>query len=207
MSAFKDVFCEAESKAMDFLVSKYAFRVANKEVIDKTGTMNVVGIITYVETLPANKSSNDERFVTLSVAPLRLELDLDFGIGNRKNFFTIYELHRLAGDGSFPQRQHDLYEAMHDTAQLLAEFKRLTDVFQNCGHRFFAGDKSLWDDLKQQRLSETQTRTDILASRNAEKAFKAKLWEKAASFLEPRENRLNEIDAARLKYARKQLRK
>lgn len=206
MSAFNNIFCEAEQKAMEFLVSKHGFRPMDRKVFDDNGSQYVGGIVTYVETLPPNETQNQERFVTLSVAPLRLELDLDIGIGkDKRQFYTIYELHQLEQGGEFPHRQHNLYEAINNTNQLLAEFEILTKVLQNFGSRFFAGDKSLWDDLRKQRLSQAQTRNDFNASRDAEKAFKMKQWKKVIGFLENQEPRLTKVDIARLQYARKQL--
>lgn len=199
---FTDIFYEAERNAMAFLESEYSFREVERKVVDETGTQYVLGTATYAKA--SHESHELELFATLSVAPLRLELDLDIGIGeDRKKKYSIYELHRLERCGEFPRRQHNLYEAMHDAKQLQAEFEILTQVLRSCGSRFFTGDKTLWDELSRQRLSVAEAQNDIYASKDAEKAFTAKKWDKVISLLEPRESRLSKVDSAKLDYARK----
>ncbi len=202
MGIFTDVFVSAAREALRFLEDDHSFREVDKQVIEEKGTQCVLGAITYAEP----SSQNQPRFVSLGVAPLRLELDLDIGIGeDRKEFYTIRELHQLEGSGEFLSRHHDLYDAMHDREKLLSEFQRLTAVLQSCGKRFFAGDLSLWDDLRIQRCAEAQAREDRRASLEAEAAFKAQRWEHTVELLEKREPRLSKLDASRLQYARKQL--
>jgi hypothetical protein len=202
MAVFTDIFVEAAREALEFLKADHSFREVDRQVVEENGTQWVFGTITYVE----SSSQSPSRFVTLSVAPLRLELDLNVGIGeDRTEFYTIHELHQLEGRGEFPGRQHDLYDAMHDREKLLAEFKRLTTVLRSCGSRFFAGDVSLWDDLREQRSGEAQARDDRKASLDAEAAFKAHQWNRIVKLLENREFRLSKLDASRLRYARKQL--
>ncbi|NVN92484.1 MAG: hypothetical protein HXX11_18060 [Desulfuromonadales bacterium] len=197
---FSEIFYEAERNAMSFMESEYSFRSVDRRVVDEW----VFGTATYAEAPTLNKPRDLELFVTLSVAPLRLELDLYIGVGeNKKTNYSIYELYRLERVGDFPRRQHNLYEAMHDVQQLQAEFENLTQVLRDCGSRFFAGDKLLWDDLSKQRLSLTKAQDDIRASRNAEKAFTAKQWDQVIILLEPRESRLSKVDTAKLTYARK----
>lgn len=205
---FADVFNEAEKNAMSFLSSEYSFCVVDRRVYDERGTQYVLGVVTYAEPASSNKPSNLVRFVTLSVAPLRLELDLDIGIGeDRKARHSIYELHSLEKGGEFPRRQHNLYEAMHDVGQLQAEFEILAQVLRSCGSRFFAQDMLLWEDLRRQRLSAAQNQEDASSSLEAEKAFRAKRWEEVIKLLGGREPRLGKVAAAKLSYARKQHRK
>lgn len=205
MSTFADAFREAEQRAMSFLVSEHGFRAVGREV-KETGSQFDAGRATYVEALPRNASRSEGRFVELSIAPLRLELDLDLGIGeDRRERYTIYELHRFECGGAFPPRQHDLYEAMHNVEQLSDEFMRLGDVLRRCGCRFFSGDRTLWDDLRNQRLSDAQTAGDIRAFSDAARAFKTAQWEKVVALLKPRERRLGKLEAMRLSYAKKRL--
>jgi hypothetical protein len=202
MGIFRDVFPEAAREAMHFLEVTYAFREVEMRVIGEDGATQVLGSVTYAD----SSAQDSARFVTLSVAPLRLELDLDVGIGgDRREFYTVYELHQLEGRGQFPSRQHDLYKAIHDRQQLLYEFEILTTVLRTCGSRFFAGEISLWEDLRKQRSLEAQTRDDQRASQDAETAFKAHNWQRVVALLERRESRLTKLDSSRLRYARKQL--
>lgn len=90
MGTFTDVFVEAARKAMGFLEADYSFREVDRRVIEGKGTQHVLGTVTYAESFPSQEPCNSPRFVTLSVAPLRLELDLDVGIGeDRREFYTI----------------------------------------------------------------------------------------------------------------------
>ena len=186
---------------MGFLEAEYSFRELDTRVIDD-GTQSMLGTVTYAEPV----SQNPPRFVRLSVAPIRLELDLDVGIGtDRREYYAIYELHQLEVGGEFPGRQHDLLKAIHNREQLLHEFNRLTAVLRSCGSRFFAGDISLWEDLKRQRSAKAQAANDQQASLDAEAAFKAQRWQDVVNLLEDRESRLSKLDSSRLRYARKQL--
>lgn len=207
-TTFMNAFNEAERNSMGFLKSEYAFHVVNRKVIDEAGTQYVFGTVTYAEASSLDGPSSLERFVTLSIAPLRLELDLDIGIGeDRKNAYSIYELHSLEQNEEFPKRQHNLYEAMYDAKQLQAVFEVLAQALRSCGGRFFAGDMSLWEDLSRQRFLDAQSQEDAHASREAKKAFSEKQWKKVIKLLEPGESRLDEADVAKLNYARKQKKK
>ncbi len=204
MSAFPIAFAEAEAKAMHFLVADHGFRPQEREAVETSGTQAVFASVTYVEARPTSQSH--ERFVRLSMAPLRLELDLDIGFGrDRKQYFTIHELHQLIGSGALPPRTHDMHQAMHDSAQLAEEFEVLAAVLRDAGARFFSGDPSLWEDLRKQRLTWAKSRDDMEASKRAEGAFKAKEWRRVVDLLSPIEETLGRTDAARLRYARKQL--
>ena len=203
-NTFTDIFFEAERKAMAFLTSEYSFIVSDRRVIGGEKSQYIFGTATYAESKLLNKTNYLGRFVRLSVAPLRLELDLYIGAGDDRNdVYSICELHNIIHGGEFPRRQHNLYEAMHDVSQLQAEFEILTQVLRTCGSRFFAGDKSLWEELKKHRIAVAQRQEDIYASREAEKAFKSKQWDVVVSLLTPRECRLSNVDAAKLSYARK----
>lgn len=196
---FSDVFYEAERNAMAFLEDEFSFCKVERKVVDETGTQYVFGIATYSKAITSETQQNLKVFVTLTVAPLRLELDLDIGLEeDSKTKYSIYELHSLEQGGEFPRRQHKLYEAMHDVQQLQAEFEILTQALRACGGRFFAGDKSLWDDLRKQRLTAIDTQDYIYVSHDAEKAFTAKQWDKVINLLEPRESKLSKVDAADL---------
>ena len=189
---------------MHFLVAEHGFRSQEHDAVETVGTQAAFASVTYVETRPISQSH--ERFVRLSMAPLRLELDLDIGLGrNRTQFFTIYELHQLIGSGEFPHRSHDMYEAMHNSTQLAEEFEVLAAVLRATGARFFSGDTSLWDDLRNQRARWARDRMEIETSKQAEAAFKAKEWRRVLDILSPIEPSLGRIDAARLRYVRKQL--
>jgi hypothetical protein len=201
MQDFKDVFLQAEQQAFQFLKAEHGFKMIDQKIEEAKGTMTVFGAVTY------GKSSFLEfgkgRFVTLSTAPLRLELDLDIGVGQER--YSIYELHSLESDGQFPERTHDLYQAMHDAEQLLSEFRRLASILQACGERFFANDRTLWTDLKNQRALAAQRHEFIRMNSDAEKAFKDKNWQKVVDILESHHADLNELASARLKYAHKQI--
>ena len=187
------------------MTSDHAFRLVDKQIVDD-GTSLTLGAVSYAETLPSNEPNDSKRFVTLSIAPARLELDLDIGLSDyRDSRYSIYELHHFMVGGDFPPRTHNLSEAVRDVGQLLAEFERLTTILRTCGDRFFEGDPSLWDDLRLERFRLSQIQQGSYVLRDAEKAFKAKKWEGVLSLLEPLSNRLGKVDAARLSYAKKQL--
>ncbi|RTL50147.1 MAG: hypothetical protein EKK46_13690 [Rhodocyclaceae bacterium] len=88
MSTFPAAFAKAERKAMLFLVAEHGFHSQEHDAVETVGTQAVFASVAYVETRPISQSH--ERFVQLSMTPLRLELDLDIGFGREKTqFFTI----------------------------------------------------------------------------------------------------------------------
>ena len=163
------------------------------------GSQWIGGSAHYVEVTPANEF--EARFIHLSTAPLRLELDLDFGIG--EELFSVYELHRLEGKEPFPERKNDLYDAAFDKNILASEFKRLVTTLIGCGERFLSKDCSLWDELQIQRDLRDQKTENHKAYRIAEKAFNNKDWEKVISVLEGRKKSLSKLNLGRLNYAKK----
>lgn len=195
MQDFKTVFLQAEQKAFQFLKIEHDFKLVDQNIEEVKGTMAVFGAVTYRD--------NKGYCVTISTAPLRLELDLD--ISFEKERYSIYEFHSLEGGSPFPGRTHDLYQAMHDAEQLSSEFERLAAALRTSGQRFFAHDKTLWNDLRNQRDLAAQKQESLQINNNAEKAFKDKNWQKVIDILELHQDNLNELASARLKYARKQI--
>lgn len=204
MSNFEAVYLEAE-KALDFLKSEHHFVVSDRKINDPDASTQFVG--GYTKFIDSSTKGNFERFVTLSTAPLRLEMDLDIGFNEsgKEEFYTIFELHRLESAAQFPARQHNLYDTIKDAQQLRAEFEILSNVLKQCGARFFANDKSLWDDLRKQRALISQTHQDEQMHLDAEKAFKEKNWQKVINLLKGNEARLGELDRTRFNYALKQM--
>ena len=204
MSNFESVYLEAE-KALEFLKSEHHFVVSERKINDPDARTQFVG----GQTKFIDDSTKDDlkRFFTLSTAPLRLEMDLDIGFnesGNKESY-TIFELNLLESSSQFPARQHNLYDAIKGAQQLRAEFEILSNVLKQCGSRFFANDRSLWDDLKKQRASISQTHQDEKMHLDAEEAFKEKNWQKVIDLLKGNESRLGELDHTRLNYALKQM--
>ncbi len=142
--------------------------------------------------------------VSLSFAPLRLELSLDVSDG-RLNSFSVEELHSVDGDAPIPDRTHKLYESIHDPSAQYAEFARIASVLRASGSRFFAGDAGLWVDLNAQQHRRWQETEDRRAIVESEAAFRAKSWVQVVSLLEPRSSRLSGAAAARLALAKKRL--
>lgn len=202
MSTFRETFERVEHDIRP-LLEKYGFTLKEISITDENGNQWVGGSAHYVESGNWYSLSRKKRFIRLSTAPLRLELDLDVGIGD--SFYTIYELHELAGGGVFPERTHDLYKAMHDEGQLRAEFQRLVQVLKDCGERFFSNDPSLWTDLSNQRTRRTQERENKQISKDAEVAFKKQDWKTVVTLLGKKNHSLNKLDVGRLSYARKKL--
>lgn len=202
MHSFEVVYLEADNKALEFLTSEHSFIIQDRKVyVPKPETHEISAYTRYAE---LSTGRAPQRYVMLSIAPLRLELDLDVGYtdGMNSEEYSIQELYRLENGGEFPKRTHNLYEAMHDGQLLRHEFERLSSVFKECGRRFFANDKTLWDDLKSQRTSTLKAEETERAHLNAERAFQEKNWQKIIEILQPIENTLGEVDLKRLKYAR-----
>lgn len=147
MSAFEDVFYNAEEQAFRFLATEYGFRAVARQVDRVSSLHGVFGRAVYENGAISPRSG---RKVELYIAPLRLELALEVS-GHGYGPYTIEELHALDGEGLFPGREHGLYDAMHSPDELLAEFTRLAKVLRSAGSRFFADSSSVWDALQAQR--------------------------------------------------------
>lgn len=195
MQNFKGIFLQAEQRVFQFLKTEHKFKVVDLNIEEIKGTMAVFGAVTY--------GDDKGHFVTISVAPVRLELDLD--ISTKKECYSIYELHNLEGKGVFPERKHDLYQVMHDVEQLSNEFERLASVFRESGKRFFVHDRALWNDLRNQRILAIQKQEHTQMNIEVEKAFKDKNWQKVVDILELYQEDLSTFVSARLRYARKKI--
>ena len=149
MKTFRKTFEIAEANSR-YLLTEWGFTLSEISITEPTNRQYVFGSANFLEALPNSIISSSRKFIKLSVAPLRLELDLEFGRDNKT--YSIHELHNLDGISSFPERTHDLYEAMHDEIQLGAEFERLIKALIECGSRFKNQDETLWTNLINQRL-------------------------------------------------------
>jgi hypothetical protein len=196
---FEESFCACEEEAFGFLVGEHGFVRAAREV--RTG-IPLGGVHAQVAYRASETDPESEREVTLRIAPLRLELELEIAC-RAFGPCAIEELHALEGRAPFPQRMHGLYDAMHDPGQLLAEFVRLAGVLQSCGRRFFNDEPALWDDL----LAERERRGDAERTKatlaQAKEAFYARDWLAVVALLAPLEARLGRRASARLAYARR----
>lgn len=89
MSNFEAVYLEAE-KALDFLKTEYSFIVDDRKINDPNANTQFVG--GYTKFVDGSSKGEFKRFVTLSTAPLRLEMDLDIGFNEcgKEEFYTIF---------------------------------------------------------------------------------------------------------------------
>lgn len=203
MPTIEESFCEAEEKAMRFLVEDYGFRVVERSVTPE-GTNWVGGLVRYRSEGTGTARTPIGWTVSLSYAPARLELCLDISDG-QINHFSVEELNVVDGSAPVHRRAHSLYDSVHDTEALYAEFARLASVLRTSGARFFAGDLDLWADLQAQRERAWLDDEDRRAIAQSVSAFQSKNWGKVVSLLEPRVNRLSGAAAARLAFAKKRL--
>lgn len=151
----------------------------------------------------ARFESNDstKRFINISTAPLRLELDLDFG--KESNQYTIFELCELESCQDFPIRKHNLYESINDKDLMCDDFLQLVEYLLRYGNRFFKNDQKLWNELSQQREEHYKLSKDQTLTSDAEKAFKQQRWDEVIKILESVTQKLSKLNTARLKYAYK----
>jgi len=199
---FAESFGVAEQAAFAFLVSEHGFHLHEREVGRAGSERGVFGRVAYRSPASADGRS---RQVTLTIAPLQLELELELS-RTASSPCRIEDLHALAGRGSFPPRQHGLYDAMLEPAQLQAEFMRLAGVLRACGERFFEDDPWLWDDLgaRRARLDKDEEVRRTLAL--SKERFRAGEWEQVIELLAPLERRLGSTATARLAYAKRKVR-
>ena len=196
---FEESFFACEEEALRFLVDEHGFRLAAREVDRGTAPGAVHGHATY---RASEIDAESGREVVLSIAPLRLELDLRIA-STASGAYAIEELHALENSAPFPQRMHGLYDAMHDPEQLLAEFVRLGDALRACGRRFFNDDPSLWDDLQAQRDRRAEAERMKATLAQAKEAFYGRDWLLVVALLAPIEARLGRRASARLAHARR----
>ncbi|MCE9658441.1 MAG: hypothetical protein K8R60_07770 [Burkholderiales bacterium] len=200
--SFEESFAAAEQAAFRFLVDEHGFELAERQVARGDAQRGVIGRVRY----RAQASPQDAaRAVELTLAPLQLQLDLQLSKATRGTC-AIEELHALEGKGPFPGREHGLYDAMHNPAELAAEFHRLAGVLRACGARFFEDDGYLWDDLAARRVhraADEEIRRTLALS---QELFRAKEWQRLVELLKPIESRLGTRASARLAYAKRKVR-
>jgi hypothetical protein len=204
MPTFEESFCQAEEEALHWLVAEHSFRAIARQVREDQSSHGTYAFVKYAAGPQSLPRLPDDWQITLSLAPMRLELDLTLSASPGGDY-TVEELHALDGTGQFPPRQHGLYEAMHKPQELSFEFQRLAGALRAAGARFFAGDSKLWLELAAQRSRRAQDAEDKLALASSELAFQAKDWQRVVHLLEPRTSRLSKASSARLAYAKKQV--
>jgi hypothetical protein len=185
-------------------VRDHGFRVVERTVDDDGSTQWVLGSVTYLHTRPGAGLASSSSYVTLSYAPVRLELELMISNKPRRGY-AIEELHALIRGGPLPPCVHGLRESKDDCAKMLVEFARLASILQDCGARFFDGDDSLWMELDAQRAAWGRAKEDERTLDLSEQAFKSQNWQSVVTLLEPIAARLGRTATARLAYARKKL--
>ena len=202
MTTFAESFCAAEREAFGFLIREHGFLALERKVTRPNAVDGVVARVVY-ESAPAEQ--RPMRAVALTVAPLRLELDLRISRATSGSY-SIEELHALDGKGFFPRREHGLYDAMHEPALLLAEFLRLAGVLRACGGRFFDDESILWKDLAAQRGRQADNEEVKRTLALAQTAFGARDWTRVVELLTPIEARLGRTATARLAYSQRKVR-
>ena len=202
MSSFKVAFEFAE-QGVRSLLEKRGFTLNEVSITEENRSQWIGGVAHYIEKGNWYYPFQRKRFIRLSTAPLRLELDLEIGRGD--STYNIYELKELEGTKEVLARTHDLYEAMLDKKQLKSEFETLIQVLFDCGSRFFSNDSSLWTDLHEQRLRHGDARENEQVFKDAEAAFKKQDWETVVNFLEEKQQDLSNLDLGRLNYAKNKL--
>ncbi len=204
MNTFTHAFKTVEAK-INPQITKLGFKLADIQTYESQNTMAVFASANYIENSKCLFLKCKRRFISLNIAPLRLDLSLDFGWG--KKSFTIYELYELEGSSKFPERKFNLYDAMYDEYQLQAEFERLIEVFIGCSNRFLSNDKTLELDLEEQRSKKSFISENEIIFKKADKAFKNQLWEEVVSLLSDKKKYLNNLNQKRLEFAKKKMQK
>ncbi|MBQ0946610.1 hypothetical protein KAK07_25010 [Ideonella sp. 4Y16] len=203
MPSFEESFCAAEERALCFLVDSHGFR-AIERTVTPDGSDWTGGIVRYRCEGSEHIATPKGWMVSLAYAPRRLELSLDIS-DEHGSSFSVEELHAIVASDPFPRGTHSLYDSLHDEEAQFTEFNRLAGVLKLSGARFFAGDRSLWLDLRTVRERSWQAEEDRRAVARSELAFHAKEWRQVVAELEPREGRLSKATNARLAYARNRL--
>ena len=201
MKTFEEIFDEVAANLKDAF-APYGFALERHFANEGASIQSVFGGLLFFEKRRWIHFFKARRYVSLSVAPLRLEIDLLFGCGIKE--YTLYELYELERVGEFPRREHDLYEARHDGNQLQLEFERLIRVFLANGSRFINNDRSLWRDLLNQSSKKAVSLENERLSKKGAIAFKAQNWREVVRLFKRRKG-LSELDQKRLNYAQKKL--
>ncbi len=202
VSTFREIF-ELTEREFRPLLEEYGFLLDEVSITDENRGQCLSGVARYVEKGNWYRPFQKKRFISLSTAPLRLELNLDIGKGDSS--YSIYELNELEGNNKFPERSHDLYKAMYDQSQLKSEFERLIQVLVDHGSRFFQNEPSFWTDLHNQRMRHSEEKENREVIKIADVAFKKQDWETVVNLLEDKHHFLSKLNLGRLNYAKKKL--
>jgi hypothetical protein len=200
--SFAESFAAAEQAALGFLVEEHGFRRDGPEIGRDRLDRTVVGRVVYRS--PASPKGFS-REVTLKIAPLRLELELELARTGSAPC-RLEELHALESRQAFPRREHGLYDAMHDPEQLQAEFMRLAGALRACAARFFEDDPYLWEDLEDKRARRAEDEEIRRTLERSKERSRAREWRQVVDLLAPIEHRLGRTASARLEYARRKVR-
>ena len=199
--SFAESFAAAEQAALGFLVEEHGFHRDEREVGRAGLDRSVFGRVVYRSPASAKGFSRE---VTLTVAPLRLELDLELSRTGSPPC-RIEELHALESRRAFPRREHGLYDAMHEPEQLQAEFMRLAGALRACAARFFEDDPYLWEDLEDRRARRAEDEEIRRTLERSKERSRARQWREVIDLLAPIEHRLGRTASARLAYARRKV--
>lgn len=188
------------------VISRTRSQFTVTETVAPTGvlTNHTLYKMTYRQRMPRD----EQLFVVFSSAPLRLELDLDFGRGwppEYHNTINVSELLAVESPGSEIEVASGVHAGFGDRHETFEQYKALSRALQQHGDRFFANDQSLWDAVRQLRQARLEERHNVETARSAELAFKRQDWQRAIDLLEGLGNNRTKLQAARLAFARKQL--
>ena len=197
-----DAFMFAACHALSFLENDHGFTL--KETIAPSELRSDLSF--YKVTYRKNSWRSRELFVCLSTAPVRLELDLEFGRGwppEYRNTINVFELLAIESPDWQLEFTSGVYDGFGDVQKMSEHYNALANVLRNHGGRFFANDQSLWDSVHQLRESRIQQREYEETSRLAELAFKRNDWQHAIELLDSLGDNRTKLQTARLAYARK----
>lgn len=203
-------FVTAARNALSFLEREHGFAEHSVKSPEDADSAYATYVIVYAR----HDSKLSPQLVRLSYTPARGELYLECianALSKQDHRCDVRELLAISIPDSTDPLASDDFDLFGRPEMMLERFETLAAALREFGGRFFAGDVTLWDEVRSVREmnrrkidQDAQHRARQQTLHESELAFQAKDWQRVVDLLEGVDGTLTKAQSSRLSYAKSQ---